>query len=271
VREWLGKGWDMTVRHRYVWVLLFLYRLMWGFFLFRLVDSVVTPILRRYPDLHPNADAIPLFLIEAEFRLFRTNLVDDLLWMFAGLLLVRMVLTPLLNAGVYYSFHHSSGEEGTQVLSGIRKAWKPVTLLYWLENALALLPAVWLLPLAKTRFLSVGSAAHWLQNLLPYAAGWLVWGFVLHLLFQSMQFGAVSREGIGKGALRALVRAMPLVAVSLSMIGIGLAASAAVSAVSLVWSGFAAVVLHQAFHFVRSMLSLWTAASQYAVWNEMRS
>jgi hypothetical protein len=270
MRKWLSLGWNMTVRHKYVWVLLFLYRLLWGFFLFRLVDSIVTPVLQRYPDLHPNADAIPLFLIEAEFRLLRTDLVDDLLWLFAGLLLVRMVLTPLLNAGVYYSFHHS-GEGSTQVLSGIRNAWKPVTLLYWLENALALLPAVWLLPLGKDRLMSAGSAAHWLQGLLPYAAGWLVWGFILHFMFQSMQFGAVTREGLGKGALRALSRAFPLIMVSLAMIGIGFAASAVVSAVSLIWSGLAAVVVHQAFQFVRALLSLWTAASQFMVWRERES
>ncbi|TJY38971.1 hypothetical protein E5161_19265 [Cohnella pontilimi] len=271
MKKWMGQGWNITVRHKYVWVLLFIYRFLWGFFLFRLVDSVVTPVLLRYPDLHPNADAVPLFLIEAEFRLLRTDLVDDLLWLLTGLLLVRMVLTPLLNAGVYYSFHHTSGEGGTHVWSGIRNAWKPVTLLYWLENALALLPAVWLLPMAKDRLMSAVSPVHWLQELLLYAVGWLVYGFVLHVLFQSMQFGAVTREGWAKGALRAYFRALPLVTVSLVMIGIGFAASAAVTAVSLVWSGLAAVIVHQAFQFVRALLSLWTAAAQFSVWRETES
>lgn len=267
MRRWLGKGWDMTVRHKYVGVLLFLYRLLWGFFLFRLVDSVVTPVLARYPDLHPNADAIPLFLIEAEFRLLRTDLLDPLLWLLAGLLLFRMIVSPLINAGLYYSFRHSEEEKsGTRMLAGIRQAWKPVVLLYWLENALALLPAVWLLPMAKDRFFSAGSPGSWIRELLPYAAGWLIWGFVVHVLFQCLQFGAVSREGFGKALMQALSRAMPLLAVSLAMAGIGAAASAAVSSVSLLWSGFIAVALHQAFHFVRTLLSLWTAASQFAVW-----
>lgn len=272
MKVWLGKGWNMTVRHKHVGVILFLYRLTWGFFLFRLVDSVVVPVLARYPDLHPNKDAIPLFLIEAEFRLLRTDMLDSLLWLLAALLIARMVVTPLINAGLYYSFHHSAGENGgTQVMSGIRRCWKPVVLLYGAENALILLPALWLLPMAKDRFFETGSADHWLLSMIPYAAGWLIWGFALHLLLQCMQFGAASRTGIGKGMARALVRAMPLLAVSLALAGIGIAASAAVSAVSLVWSGFIAVVIHQAFHFVRALLSLWTAASQYAVWNEAES
>ncbi|MBW5448682.1 hypothetical protein GE107_21795 [Cohnella sp. CFH 77786] len=270
MKKMLGRGWDMTVRHKYVGILLFLYRFLWGFFLFRLVDSVVTPVLARYPDLHPNADAVPLFFIEAEFRLLRTDLLDPLLWLLAGLLLFRMVITPLINAGLYFSFHHTEEEKGsgTRVLAGIRHAWKPVVLLYWLENALVLLPAVWVLPLARERFYSLGSPDRWLLDLLPYAAAWLVWGFAVHLLLRCLQFGAASREGIGKGFKQAWDRALPLLAVSLAMAGIGLAASAAVSSVTVIWSGFIAVVLHQAFHFIRSLLSLWTAASQFAVWRE---
>lgn len=272
MKAWLGKGWNMTVRHKNAGLLLFVYRLLWGFFLFRLVDSVVTPILARYPDLHPNADAIPLFLIEAEFRLMRTDLMDSLLWLLAGLLFLRMIVTPVIDAGLYYSFHHAAeGGGGTRMLAGIRTAWKPVALLYAAENALILLPSFRLIPLAKERFLASGSASHWIQDMLPYAAGWMVWGIAVHLAFRCMQFGAVSKTGVLRGMSRALRHAAPLLAVSLTLAGIGIAASAAVSAFTVVWSGFAAVVVHQAFHFVCSLLALWTAASQYAVWRERES
>jgi len=266
MRQLLKKGWDMAVRHKYVVVLLFLYRLLWGFFLYRFVDSVVTPILARYPDAHPNSDAAHLFLIEAQFRLLKTDLINEVFWMLGGLLLLRMVLTPLFNAGVYYSFHHAVEGEGTRVLYGMRKVWKPVTLLYWLENGLILLPAVWLLPLAKDRFFSEPSLTTWLLGLLPYAAAWMALGLIIHLVFQFMQFGAVSQEGIFKGLGLALRRAFPLLGITFLLLGIGLAVSATAWASSLLWSGFLTVALHQAFHFVRSLLTLWTSASQYQVW-----
>jgi len=272
MKVWMSRGWDMTMRHKYVGVLIFIYRLTWGFFLFRFVDSVVTPILARYPDLGPSKDAAALFIIEAEFRLVRTDLLDPLLWLLGGMLAIRMIVTPLLNAGLFYSFHHmhSAREDksGTRVLAGIRQSWRPIVLLYGIENALILLPAVWLLPEAKLHFYTAGSAADWLQTMLPYAAAWLVWGFAVHLLFQCMQFAAVSRESIAKGAARALTRAWPLLAISLILAGIGLAASAALSVVTVVWSGLLAVVLHQIFHLVRSLLDVWTAASQFTVWRE---
>ena len=261
-------GWETTVRHKYVLVLLFLYRLLWGFFLYRFVDAIVTPILARYPSDHPNADAAKMFLIEAQFRLMKTDLVNDTLFMLGALLLARMILTPLLNAGVFYSFHHAEDGEGTRVWTGMKQAWKTVTALYWLENAMIALPALWLVPLARDRFYSEGSASDWLQGMTPYALLWIVWGFLLHLLFRFLQFGAVSGEGFANSGMRALRKGLPLVAVSLAMIGIGLAVAAAASAVTVLWSGFLAVALHQAFHFVRSLVTLWTSAAQYHVWRE---
>lgn len=272
MKMWISRGWDMTLRHKYVGVLIFIYRLTWGFLLFRFVDSVVTPVLARYPDMGPGKDAAALFLIEAEFRLLRTDLADPLLWMLGGMLAIRMIITPLINAGLYYSFHHAhmtrEDGSGTRMLTGMRKRWKPIVLLYGIENVLILLPIVWLLPVAKSHFFTAASASGWLQELLPYAASWLVWGFAVHLLFRCMQFAAASRESIAKGAAQALARAWPLLAVSLMLAGIGLAASAMLSVVTVVWSGLLAVVLHQSFHLIRSLLAVWTAASQYAAWRE---
>lgn len=264
-------GWDMTVRHKYVLVLLFLYRFLWGFFLYRFVDSVVTPVMARYPSEHPNSDAAHLFLVEAQFRLLKTDLIDELLWMLGGMLLLRMAVTPLFNAGIYYSFHHAGEGQSTRVLTGIRKAWKPVTLLYWLENGLILLPAAWIVPIAKERFFSEASLTNWLQGLLPLAAAWVLYGFAVHLLCQFMQFGAASKTGILNSLGLAIRRALPLLGITLALIGIGLAVSAAAWVVSLLWSGLVAVTLHQAFHFVRSLLKLWTAASQYQVWSDAKT
>lgn len=262
----------MTLKHKYVGVLIFIYRLMWGFLLFRFIDSVVTPVLARYPDLGPGKDAAALFLIEAEFRLLRTDLADPLLWMLGSMLAIRMIVTPLINAGLFYSFHHThmarEDKSGTRMLAGIRQRWKPIVLLYGIENALILLPFVWLLPVAKSQFFAAASASGWLHELLPYAAAWLAWGFAVHLLFRCMQFAAAGREGLANGAAQALTRAWPLLAVSLLLAGIGIAASAMLSVVTVVWSGLLAVVLHQSFYLLRALLAVWTAASQYAAWRE---
>ncbi|CAM3987375.1 hypothetical protein COLU111180_18125 [Cohnella lubricantis] len=266
MRKLLGKGWDMTRRHKYVLVVLFLYRLLWGFFLYRFVDHVVTPVLARYPDGHPNSSAAGLFWIEAQFRLMKTDILDDILWMLAGMFLLRMVLTPLLNAGLFYSFSHSAEADGTRVIAGIRKAWKPVAALYWFENGLVLLPLVWLVPHAKSQLFSVPSLQEWAHSLLPLILAWIVWSFAVHLAFQFMQFSAAAGDSILSGLGRACRRALPLIAVTLSIAGIGIGASLAQATASMLWTGFAAIALQQAYQLVRSLFTLWTAASQFELW-----
>lgn len=262
----------MTMRHKAVVVLLFLYRLLWGFFLYRFIDSVMSPILARYPNEHPFAGAAELFAVEAQFRLLRTDLANETLLTLAGLLLLRALLTPLLNAGISYSLAHSNEKDGTRMLAGIRRAWKPAALLYGCELALLAAPGFWLLPYAKERFFEAGgSLSSWLAGLLPLAGGWIVWGFLLHLAAQGMLFSAVSDESVWHGIVRIARKGLPLALVTLVMIGFGLGASAAASAISLYWSGFLAVALHQGFHFIRSLLTLWTTASQYDVWQTSSS
>lgn len=256
----------MTRRHKYVLVVLFLYRLLWGFFLYRFVDSVVTPVLARYPDNHPYSGAVQLFWIEAQFRLMKTDILNDILWMLAAMFFIRMVLTPLLNAGLFYSFSHSDEAQGTRVLSGIRRAWKPVTGLYWLENVIALLPLVWLVPLAKSRLFGNGSLQDLVHGLIPLVLAWIVWSFALHLVFQFMQFSAASGDSILSGLKQAFRRGLPLIGVTLSILGIGIAASLAQATASMLWTGFAAIALQQAYQLVRSLMTLWTAASQFELW-----
>lgn len=36
----------------YILILLFIYRLLWGYFLYRFVRSALIPVLLRYPDTH---------------------------------------------------------------------------------------------------------------------------------------------------------------------------------------------------------------------------
>lgn len=266
MNEAIRNGWNLTLRHRYVLIVLVLYRLLWGFFLFRFIDGIVTPILARYPDDHPNADAVPLFWAEAEFRLLKTDLIDGPAWTIAALVLVRLLVTPVLQAGLFHSFRHARQVTDTRVREGIRRCWKTVVPLYWLEVALAALPGVWILPRVRETFFGALSLDDFLVRLLPYAIAWLAWWFVLRLAVRSLQFGAVSRTGPLRSLFRALHRAPRLVAVSLAMIGLALVLSAVSAAIGHLWAGMAAVVLHQAFHFVRVTVQVWTAAAQYAVW-----
>jgi len=279
MRTYLATGWRAAVRHRYVIVLLFLYQLLWGFAIYRMAEGVIRPLLLRYPGVTRDSAALERFLYEAQFRLLKTDLAQPYLWGLLLLLLLRMAVSPLINAGLYYSLRRSGGNGtgasggdssdreggGTLFLEGIRKVWKPVMLLYWLEALLALAPALRLVPRSAEALVTGLHNGSWPgPEFLPYAAGWLIWCFAVHLVFFGLQLGIAGGDGLGTSLPTSLRRLLPMagVAVVMGLIGAGLGAVS--SAVSLVWAGLFALILHQGFHFVRVFVKVWCAGAVQA-------
>ncbi|MBM7567637.1 hypothetical protein [Paenibacillus sacheonensis] len=272
MRMHIKQGWRLTIKHFYIIILLFLYELIWGFFLYRTIEGIAVPLLKRFPDSYAaSSSAISLFVTESQFQLMKTDLLQPYAVLFCGLLAGRMIITPFLNAGLFHSLHHATDDKGTTFLKGIRKAWKPVTLLYLLETALTLAPALWLLPRALHLLLASDTLVEFAKAAGPWAGGWLLWAVLLHLFFLSMQFGAVTGSGSMRALWSSMANFLPFAGVSLMMWGIGALLSATVASVSLLWAGLLALVLHQGYQLLRTIMKVWTAAAQYDVWQSKQS
>ncbi|GGD95870.1 hypothetical protein [Paenibacillus nasutitermitis] len=265
------QGWRLAMKHFYIIIMLFLYELLWGFFLYRAVEGIIVPLLKRYPDSAPSDGAVNLFLTEAQFQLLKTDLIRPYIWLFAILLAARMLLTPFLNAGLFHSLHHSHDADGTKFLQGIRKSWKPIALLYTLETALALAPGIWLLPKALAALLSSGSLADLTHMAGPWVFGWLAWVLLLHLLFLAMQFGVVAGTSPARSLWGGMRHLLPLAGISLLMWAIGMALSLTMASASMIWAGLIALILHQSYHLIRTIMKVWTVASQYEVWHSKQT
>lgn len=264
MKIYMIQGWKLAAKHFYLILLFFLYQLIWGFFLYRYIDSIVAPLLRRFPGTTASDQAVQTFMVEAQFQLFKTDLISPYLWLLGSVLAVRMLLTPLFQSGLLYSLHHQSKDgSGTRFLEGIRKVWKPVMLLYWLEALLTMAPAWWLMPRAWQSLMGSSSIPGLLMNVLPGAGLWLLWGSAIHLLFLSMQFGAASGDGIFRSLWYSVKHFVSYAAISIIMWAISAAIGLAVTGLSLLWAGLFALIVHQGFHFIRSLLRVWTLAAQY--------
>ncbi|MBP3965968.1 hypothetical protein [Paenibacillus lignilyticus] len=267
MRTHLKQGWRLTVKHFYIIIMLFLYELIWGFFLYRTIEGITVPLLKRFPDsIGSSGTAVQLFMTEAQFQLIKTDLVRPYLWLFCGLLAGRIVITPFLNAGLFHSLHHVTDDTGTKFLKGIRAAWKPVALLYLIETTLTLLPAIWLLPRALTKLLGSNSLLEFAQQAGPWAGAWLAWAVLLHLLFLSMQFGAVAGTGAFRSLWTCIANFLPFAGISILMWAIGAVLSMTIASVSLLWAGLLALILHQGYQLIRTIMKVWTVAAQYDAW-----
>ncbi|NMO97897.1 hypothetical protein [Paenibacillus lemnae] len=267
MRTFAGQGWASLKDQFYVIILLFIYRLLWGYCLYRLVKSVVIPLLMRFPDPAPSELSRLLYFFEGEMALEGGGILNHYVWVLLGLLVLRMMLTPLIRAGIYYNLHREAeGERGLFWFQGMRRFWKPVTLFYLLELILLLAPAGWLLPkMLQPLMLAVRDPAALLEPAL-WLAAWVFYAWLIRLILLYMQFSRTSGNGILQAVLLCLRHFGKAMSLSLLIGGSGALMLLLLSGLSLWWAGLAGLILHQASYFVQSLFQLWGITSQYQVW-----
>lgn len=264
--RYVKSGFKTTVSQTFVLLVLWLYHFAWGFLLLMYVKSIVDPLMHRYPggDLPPAASH--LFLAEAQFRLMKTEISHAPLTLLLGLLAARMLLTPLLNAGVYYSLRHSGLNAGYRFLQGVRQLGKPFLAYYAVQMILTLAPLYWLYPVAKDAFLKHADYTSLGLALLPWIVGYLAYGFLLRLCFVYIQLGRTNEEGFGQ-SLWLFLRKMPVIfAAALTLLLLSGTVTAAAVSASLIWAGVSALILQQLFHIASMLFKLWSIATQYHVY-----
>lgn len=270
--RYIRSGWQSTKGQFPVVIILFLYQLLWSVFLYRLINSAIIPLLQRYPDPAPGELSRLLFFIEGQLDLKYSSEVHQYFWMLAGMLLLRMLLTPLIQAGILYGLRPLTADgAGLVFFQGIGRLWKPVTLFYLLELVLVLSPSYWLVPQILNHLVQgVQAGATSLLYAAMYILGWLIYGYLIHQVLLFAQFGYIFGRGAFPSILVCLRRLFIVVGISLFLGGITLLLFGAFTAASWIWTGFVALVLQQSYPFIRSLLSIWHIASQFHLWDEKK-
>lgn len=265
--QYLKQGWSTALGQLFIVIMLFVYRLAWGIAIYQFVKSVVVPLMHRYPGSELPGHMLRMFFIEGQFQLFKTDLANPYLWTLLLMLGLRMAFTPLLDAGIYYAVHHRGQPVGTAFFRGMKRVGKSFAILYAVQMALTVTPfLLFVYPKLKQVLFAYGSLTSLLVHGGIWLGAWLLYAGLLHLLFMHLQFGRVTGYGI-------LNAALTFVRSSLSVVGLGalllLITSGVILAAlggTLVWAGFAAVLIHQALYFLQALFKLWTIASQYELW-----
>lgn len=265
----LRQGWRITKRHFKINILLFFYQALWGFLLFRMIDHIVSPLLLRYPAITDSPEALQLFWAEAQFQLLKTDLLVPYVYTMLALLLLRMLITPVLQSGIFYSIHAmSNGEQHSSFRKGIRSCWKPMLLLYWIKNLAIIAPMIWLIaPVLNgqensSALLTVLQTSKWVW------LAFLLWAVVINLIGYMMQLGVGAGlsivESITSG-LKHLGKILIIGALILTLYG---AVSVSIHALSMLWVTFISFVLYQLLPLIRSTCKLWLVSAQYSAIND---
>lgn len=247
--------------------LLFIYNLLWGVLVYAIIRSIVVPLLHRYPGPEIPRDAVQLFWLEGQFQIMKTDLIYPYLWWGLALLLVRLLFTPLLSAGVYYSLEHMELNAGYRFMRGIRKLAASFTLLYAIQIVMVLVPLYLLTPKLMEAYGTHHSLTAIAWQMSPWAGGYLAYLFLLQTMFMYMQFGLASGRS-PVWSLRLLIRnLLPVLLLAVITLVFTFAITAMVMASAMLWAGFAALVGIQAYRLLQVFGKMWMITSQHALWN----
>lgn len=259
----LKQGFRTSTSEYFLLLVLWMYQFAWGLALLGLVKSIVVPLMHRYPGSHLNESAVQLFLAEGQFQLVKTDISHSFLWLLLGMTLLRMLITPMINAGIFYSIHNGHLNPGYRFVKGMKELGGPFLGYYVLQIALTLLPAYWLLPVVRGALATQASYEGLALELLPWAAGYALYGGFVHLLFLYLLLGRTT----GATPLRALGflagRLPGTASIALTLALLSGASTVLTLTASLWWAGISALILHQLFHLIKLLFKLWAVSAQY--------
>jgi hypothetical protein len=265
--RYFKSGFTMTLCQPFAVILMFLYEVGWGIILYKMIQSVLLPLLHRYPGADQPGFAVQLFWAEAQFQLLKTDLIRPYLGWLAAILAIRMLATPLLNAGLYYSLAHRELNAGYRFVRGIRELALPFFLAYLLQMTLTVTPLIWLLPKIQTIWSTQSSISSFCAAMLPWLIGYLLYSYALRLCFIYIQFTQVSRTSL-LSPFPILLHNGLLIMITAIMVLIlsGLLTGTALT-LSYIWTGFVALLIYQLYPFFKMFLQIWGIAAQFQLWS----
>jgi hypothetical protein len=265
--RYLKSGFTMALHQPFAVILMFLYQAGWGVLLYKMIQSILLPLMHRYPAADQPAFAFKLFLAESQFQLFKTDLIQPYLWWLATLLAFRMLVTPLLNAGIYYSLAHPELNAGFRFVKGIRELSIRFFLVYIVQISLTLLPLIWLVPTIQKAWSTQSSYDSAVMAILPWLAAYLTYNYLLRLCFIYIQFTQLSRISF-LSSFSILLRHGWLILLTgiLLLIFSGLVAGTAMTA-AYIWTGFIALLIYQIYPLCNMFLQIWNISAQFQIWS----
>ncbi|MEC0242674.1 hypothetical protein P4H66_22945 [Paenibacillus dokdonensis] len=261
-------GWKSLKNQFYIVIILFLYQLIWGYFLYRLVHSAVVPLLMRYPDPPPNELSQLLYYIEGKMSLSTSGTVHTYIWILISMCALRMLATPFIHAGIFYGLHRErEGEIGLYFFQGMKRHGKVVFLFHLAEWILIAAPAYWIVPKIYEILLNGMQLQTLVLQILPYAAAWLLYSYIIHQLNLFMQFGKIGGTGLLSPLWHCLRGAAPLIGVSIVLGITSLLLFSLCTGISLIWAGIIALILQQGYHLVSCIMRLWGISAKFDLWH----
>ncbi|MNJ37589.1 hypothetical protein D3C77_324170 [compost metagenome] len=269
---YVREGWGRVKGQFPSVIILFLYQLLWGFFLYRIINQIIISLLERYPDSSLQEMSRLLFIFEGQLGYQHNSDIKLALIFIIGMIGLRILLSPLIQAGILYGLvPEGSRKSGLSLFRGMQQFGKPVFLIYIVEWLLIFSPAYFIFPKLSHHFVTLfqtGVTLPLLLTVTAYLAFWLSYSWIVRQCSLFIQFGFLFQQKITPSFLvflRSILKGILISCVlGLSLVGI----SILFGSLSFVWTGILALVLQQCFPLFRSIFTVWRVTAQYQLWEQ---
>ena len=269
---YLREGWGRVKGQFPSVIILFLYQLLWGFFLYRIINEIVVSLLERYPDSSLPEISRLLFIFEGQLGMEQnSNIKISLIWILF-LVLLRIILSPFIQAGILYGLvPDESRKSGLSLFRGMQQFGKPVLLIYFIECLLILSPAYFIYPKLSQHFITLfqaGITYPVLFTVIAYLTGWCAYIWIIRQCSLFIQFGYFFQHKIAPSFVifvQSLLKGI-LISCLLGLFILGI--SLLFGTLSFIWTGLLALILQQCFPLFRSIFSIWRVTAQYELWEQ---
>lgn len=208
-----------------------------------------------------------LYYVEGQFSLNTDPEIRNWLWMFLGLVLLRLLLSPFIRAGLLHELHQErKGERGLFFFPGMKLYGFPVFIFSLIEWVLALLPLYWLAPKMYGLFLSSFLNSSLLLHLVPYVLAWLIYIFIVRLFLLYMQFGYTSGTGMFSSLFICIKSLIPALGISIILGAAGLILLLVCGLSGIFCPGLPALLIRQLSSLPSTLFKMWGISAQYHLW-----
>ncbi|WP_379137535.1 hypothetical protein [Paenibacillus sp. sgz500958] len=270
----ISRGFKSMKEQIYILILLFIYRLLWGYFLYGFIRDAIVPVLLRYPNEQAGGSGIGRlqFFIEGQYSLAGDPGVQKWLWLLLGITVLRLLISPFIRAGLIHELHQESkGERGLFFFPGMKLFGLPIMIFSLIEWILALIPLYWLAPILYKLLLSSYLDHKLLLQAVPYTAAWLVYIYFIRLCLLYMQFGYTGRTGMFSSLLLCLRHIIPASGISLLLGAGGFLVLLLCSITSVFCPGLPAILIRQLSPLPSTFFKMWGLSAQYHLWDSKNS
>ena len=270
MRVSITRGFRSMKEQFYILVILFMYRLLWGYFMYGFIRDAIVPILLRYPNEQAGGSETSrlLYYIEGQFSLTSDPEVQRWFWLLLVITVLRLLVSPFIRAGLIHELHQEiKGERGLFFFPGMKLYGLPVLMFSLVEWFLALLPLYWLAPRLYKLLLSSFLDYTLLLRVSPYLLVWLMYIFIIRLCLLYMQFGYTSGTGMFY-SLWVLIRNLIPATITAAILGGGGFIVLILCGLSGVFCpGLPALLIRQVSPLPSTFFKMWGVASQYHLWH----